>query len=62
MLAVYAASQSTTDPLSGLVVGERPDPQPREGWTDGRGCGPQRSTTTTSGRCAGSGCPPTDCR
>ena len=32
MLAVYAASQSTTDPLSGLVVGERPDPQPGEGW------------------------------
>jgi NADPH:quinone reductase-like Zn-dependent oxidoreductase len=32
MLAVYAASQSTTDPLSGLVIGERPDPQPREGW------------------------------
>lgn len=33
MLAVYAASQSTTDPLSGLVVGERPDPTPRDGWT-----------------------------
>lgn len=33
MLAVYAASQSPQDPLSGLVVGERPDPQPREGWT-----------------------------
>lgn len=33
MRAVYAASQSTADPLSGLVVGERPDPQPRPGWT-----------------------------
>ncbi|MDV3220022.1 zinc-binding dehydrogenase [Intrasporangium sp.] len=32
MLAVYAASQSPTDPLSGLVVGERPDPEPRDGW------------------------------
>ena len=33
MLAVYAASQSADDPLSGLVVGERPDPAAREGWT-----------------------------
>ncbi len=33
MLAVYAASQSTTDPLSGLVVGERPEPEPRPGWS-----------------------------
>ncbi|MEI2766743.1 MAG: zinc-binding dehydrogenase [Dermatophilaceae bacterium] len=33
MLAVYAASQSTTDPLAGLVVGDRPDPAPRPGWT-----------------------------
>ncbi|GAB76747.1 NADPH:quinone reductase [Austwickia chelonae] len=33
MLAVYCASQSPTDPLSGLVVGERPDPEPRPGWT-----------------------------
>ncbi len=32
MLAVYAASQSASDPLSGLVVGERPDPDPAEGW------------------------------
>lgn len=32
MFAVYAASQSSTDPLSGLVVGERPDPEPRDGW------------------------------
>ncbi len=33
MLAAYAAAQSATDPLSGLVVGERPDPEPREGWS-----------------------------
>jgi NADPH:quinone reductase-like Zn-dependent oxidoreductase len=34
MLAVFAASQSTTDPLSGLVVGERPEPQGPGGATD----------------------------
>ncbi len=33
MLAVYAASQSTDAPLDGLVVGERPEPEAREGWT-----------------------------
>jgi NADPH:quinone reductase-like Zn-dependent oxidoreductase len=33
MLAVYAAAQSAADPLSGLVVGDRPDPEAREGWT-----------------------------
>lgn len=33
MLAVYAASQSASDPLSGLVVGERPAPQARDGWS-----------------------------
>ncbi len=32
MLAAYAASQSASDPLSGLVVGERPDPAPPAGW------------------------------
>jgi NADPH:quinone reductase-like Zn-dependent oxidoreductase len=32
MLAAYAKSQSADDPLSGLEVGERPDPQPRDGW------------------------------
>lgn len=32
MLAVYAASQSAKDPLSGLVVGERPAPTPPPGW------------------------------
>jgi NADPH:quinone reductase-like Zn-dependent oxidoreductase len=33
MRAVYAASQSSTDPLSGLVIGVRPDPRPRAGWS-----------------------------
>lgn len=33
MLAVYANSIDPEDPLSGLVVGERPSPEPREGWT-----------------------------
>ncbi len=33
MLAAYAVSQSAEDPLSGLQIGQRPDPQPREGWT-----------------------------
>jgi NADPH:quinone reductase-like Zn-dependent oxidoreductase len=33
MLAVYASSFSSDDPLSGLVVGERPDPEAPEGWT-----------------------------
>jgi NADPH:quinone reductase-like Zn-dependent oxidoreductase len=33
MFAVYAESFSSDDPLSGLVVGERPDPTPPEGWT-----------------------------
>jgi NADPH:quinone reductase-like Zn-dependent oxidoreductase len=32
MLAAYAVSQSASDPLSGLEVGERPDPQARDGW------------------------------
>jgi NADPH:quinone reductase-like Zn-dependent oxidoreductase len=32
VFAVYAASQDRQDPLSGLVVGEQPEPQPREGW------------------------------
>jgi NADPH:quinone reductase-like Zn-dependent oxidoreductase len=32
MFAVFAEKFSTDDPLSGLVVGERPDPQPPEGW------------------------------
>lgn len=33
MFAVYASSISREDPLSGLVVGERPDPVAPEGWT-----------------------------
>jgi NADPH:quinone reductase-like Zn-dependent oxidoreductase len=33
MRAAYAESFSTDDPLAGLVVGERPDPAPPEGWT-----------------------------
>src|SRR3990170_4406976 len=33
MLAVYAESFSTDEPLSGLQVGERPDPAPDDGWT-----------------------------
>ncbi len=33
MFAVYADSFSFDDPLSGLVVGERPDPEVPDGWT-----------------------------
>jgi len=33
MLAAYAKSQSAEDPLSGLEVGERPEPRARDGWT-----------------------------
>lgn len=33
MFAVYAESFSSDDPLSGLVVGERPDPEVPAGWT-----------------------------
>jgi NADPH:quinone reductase-like Zn-dependent oxidoreductase len=33
MFAVYAESFSPEDPLSGLVVGERPEPDPPAGWT-----------------------------
>jgi NADPH:quinone reductase-like Zn-dependent oxidoreductase len=33
MFAVYAESFSTDDPLSGLVVGERPEPEVPDGWT-----------------------------
>ncbi|HSE07145.1 MAG TPA: zinc-binding dehydrogenase [Nocardioidaceae bacterium] len=33
MFAVYAKGFSTEDPMSGLVVGERPDPVAPEGWT-----------------------------
>ena len=33
MLAAYASAIDPSDPLSGLVVGDRPDPEPPEGWT-----------------------------
>jgi NADPH:quinone reductase-like Zn-dependent oxidoreductase len=33
MLAAYASSINPDDPLSGLVVGDRPDPEPAAGWT-----------------------------
>ncbi len=33
MFAVYAETFSSDDPLSGLVVGERPDPEVPDGWT-----------------------------
>jgi NADPH:quinone reductase-like Zn-dependent oxidoreductase len=33
VFAVYAESISQDDPLTGLVLDERPDPEPREGWT-----------------------------
>ncbi|HET8596040.1 MAG TPA: zinc-binding dehydrogenase [Intrasporangium sp.] len=33
MLAAYAAAQSESDPLSGLVVGDRPAPEPPAGWS-----------------------------
>src|SRR4051812_28710197 len=33
MFAVYAESFSSDDPLSGLVVGERPEPDVPDGWT-----------------------------
>lgn len=33
MFAVYAESFDTDDPLKGLVVGERPDPEVPDGWT-----------------------------
>jgi NADPH:quinone reductase-like Zn-dependent oxidoreductase len=33
MRAVYAESIHPDDPLAGLVVGERPDPTPPDGWT-----------------------------
>ena len=33
MFAVYAARIDQDDPLSGLVVGERPEPEVPDGWT-----------------------------
>jgi len=34
MFAVYAAEPQPDDPLAALTVGERPDPQPRDGWVN----------------------------
>jgi NADPH:quinone reductase-like Zn-dependent oxidoreductase len=33
MRAVYAESINPDNPLDGLVIGERPDPSPQDGWT-----------------------------
>src|SRR5665213_2089614 len=33
MLAVYASAIDPDDPLRGLEIGDRPDPEPRGGWT-----------------------------
>jgi NADPH:quinone reductase-like Zn-dependent oxidoreductase len=33
MLAAFAKAINPDDPLSGLEVGERPDPEPHDGWT-----------------------------
>ena len=33
MKAVYCTSFNRDDPLAGLVVGDRPDPEPPDGWT-----------------------------
>src|ERR671916_2668943 len=33
MLAVYAASTNADDPLAALEIGERPEPEARDGWT-----------------------------
>src|ERR1700745_337920 len=33
MFAVYAARIDADNPLTGLEAGERPDPQPKDGWT-----------------------------
>ena len=33
MLAVFASSIDRKDPLSGLTVGEQPEPDPPHGWT-----------------------------
>src|SRR6476620_3102717 len=33
MLAVFAAAQNSDDPLTGLRIDDRPDPEPPDGWT-----------------------------
>ena len=54
MLAAFATAPNPSDPLAALEVGERPDPEAPDGWTTVRS-GPRASTTTTCGRCVGSG-------
>ena len=49
MLAVTAASIDPDDPLSGLEIGERPDPEPADGWAS-VSVRAARSTITTCGR------------
>ena len=61
MFAVYAESFDPDDPLSGLVVGERPDPRCPTAGRRSRSR-PHRSTTTTCSRCAGSGSSRSSCR
>lgn len=33
MLAAYASAMNASDPLEGLTVGDRPEPEARDGWT-----------------------------
>ena len=61
MFAVYAESFSPDDPLGGLVVGERPEPDVPDGWTTVT-VKAAASTTTTCGRCAASGSSRSSCR
>ena len=56
MLAVSARSQSDTDPLSGLHVGDHPDPQVPSGWTTVT-ITAAALNHTTCGRCGGVGLP-----
>ena len=62
MLAAYAVSQSSDDPLSGLEVGERPRPEPRPGLVAGAGARrrAQPPRRLVAARCRA--CPPTGCR
>ncbi len=32
MLSAYASAVSPDDPLAGLTIGDRPDPEPAPGW------------------------------
>ena len=53
MFAVYAQGFSQDDPLSGLGMGERPEPEVPDGWMRSRSRLP-RSTITTCGACVAS--------